>query len=166
MKIVDGTNGTTASRIRSGVSSLLAAIAFAGLSTSGNADPAADQQGGLPRVSQSEADKLRLKRWRDASTGKEVRRAQAVNPYRTRLVVRNDAGRHIYYSVKWVRSGQRKSYISERGTKRSRVQALAIAGIPQIRVENARGGLGGMQLVRLGRVVEYRDAVRAGQPES
>jgi hypothetical protein len=55
MKIVDGTNGATASRIRSGVSSLLAAIAFAGLSTSGNADPIADQQGGLPRVSQSEA---------------------------------------------------------------------------------------------------------------
>ena len=82
-----------------GVLSLCAAIAFASLSTTGKATPiVADPDklpAELPRVSISTADKLGLKRWRDLDTGKEVRRAQAVNPYTARLVIRNDSGLRI-----------------------------------------------------------------------
>ena len=104
--IVSGTDIARRSRVLSGVSSLLAAIAFVGLSTTGNADPIVDQNTSLPRVSLSEADKLGLKRWRDQDTGQEVRRAQAVNPYESRLVIRNDTGQRISYSLKWGASGK------------------------------------------------------------
>ena len=140
--IVSGTDTATTSRMLSGVSSLLAAIAFAGLSTTGNAGPIVDQHATLPRVSLSEADKLCLKRWRDVDTNKEVRRAQAVNPYKARLVIRNDTGERISYSLKWGASGKWESYIVDRRTRRLHAYPLAKASVPHIRFENTGGDPG------------------------
>jgi hypothetical protein len=170
MKIVANRKGLAAtSQMRSGVPSLLAAIAFAGLSTTGNANPTivdSDKQAAeLPRVSISAADKLGLKRWRDLDTGKEVRRARAVNPFRAGLVIRKDTGKRTNNSVKRGQSDKRNSYIVEGRTSRWQSYPLAKAPAPYIRFDKAGGEAGRVKLLRLGRIVEYRSKVRGGRQD-
>jgi hypothetical protein len=153
-----------------GIMSLCAAIAFTSLSTTGQAAlivPDPDKLSAeLPRVSTSRADKLGLERWRDLDSGKEVRRAQAVNPYKARVVIRNDTGLRIKYSLKWGQSGTWESYIVERKTNRYHVHPSAKVTVPYIRFENTDRDSGRAQFFRRGNIVEHRGELRAAKSES
>lgn len=157
---------TTCAKSCVGVISLCAAIAFASLSTTGQATlivPDPDKLPvELPRVSTSRADKLGLERWRDLDSGKEVRRAQAVNP-KARVVIRNDTGLRIKYSLKWGQSGKWESYIVERKTNRYHVHPSAKVTIPYIRFENTGRDSGRAQFFRRENIVEYRGERRGEQ---
>ena len=149
MKIMAGrTNFPMTLRIPSGLLSLLAAIAFAGMSATSNATTAVVKTGAppakLPRVSISTADRLGLRSWRDLDSGKEVRRAQAISRHRAGLVIRNDSGKRINYSLKWGQGGKSKSYIVERRTNRWHAFPAETAPIPYLRLENADGEAGRM----------------------
>jgi len=136
------------SRIASGCLSWFAAVAWAALLTNGNAAPtfveAEKASTELPLVSIRTADRLGLKRWRDLDSGKEVRRAQAVDTYKPSIVIHNKTGRSVSYSLKWGQSGKWKNYIVEGRRNRGHAFPAETAPIPHLRLEKADGEAGRM----------------------